>query len=409
MIVITPRRCPLESPSRRQTAATVVGAPHLRLNPATLTNAARPSESSEVCQGPIGMVGMSIVSSLCGCLVSVSPNGTELYAEESRQQEARSLAHALLTHDLTLRSMEWHERTLIRDASAEQLVVLNESDQGMDEWGRWYSHGSVGYRNQLGEMSYYRVHYAFDGQIVQTFNEANNSGLIRPLETELRSMVAPFLMLGRAIDFTTYRRLGQLLLDTDSLRLSTPVDAGIATLSASLQLNGKPAVLEVEVDTRHGFAPRAIRRYDDVWGILKEEIVASKFELHSGVWIPTNGHRTSFAVDDRDAQRTAALNAELSRVALSERQGLSHMETHALFRAAIRTVFGPEGAHTVPIGEGRYDLEITSITAVNETMADGKFEITYPTGALVVDVYTGTGNVMAEAQEEGQARDGAPD
>jgi hypothetical protein len=338
-----------------------------------------------------------------------------LHAQESasKPDDAVVLAKALLAHDLSIRSLQWRQKVFVdraylefhrsntteqwteplewpaepghKAAETERVVMLATGEQGFDQRGRWYFDARLSTTADLPAEG----RYAYDGEIVRTYNAHTKTGYMRPPESaERRMWLSPEMLLGRGQDWTKHRRLGELLLEGEGLRVSG-TDDGRPILEAVLPLNTGRKILSVTVDPEHQFAPRRIVLRDDLELRVHEILETTKFQLVDGIAVPVEGNRLVFGVEMTEEQANNLRAAGESR-GLGEGSDVHNdPAARTKFQQSVRETFGDAGLPVRILGEGIHLLRSVEIVSMNQAIPDSMFTINFPSGSHIMNVFVG--------------------
>jgi hypothetical protein len=306
----------------------------------------------------------------------------------------------MLINDRSIQSLQWEQEILIerRDGG---LEVFSRTRQGFDALGQWYDKGMRSFRGDNGALAIYHSDFVYDGAAMRTLHLETRAGFIRPAEMEMRSAPSPQMLLGRYLDFTSYRLLGEVMQAGDELNLvENETNPSLVDLSASVVLNDKRATLVVTVDPSQGFAPCRITRRDELLDAVKEIIVTNRFAHVGDVWIPTHGSRTLFRIADLTGDEIGATRRAQEGAGLSENSDYNDPAVRRAAVDAVHSVFGGEGAPTVALGDGTMFLKVTKLGPLNEPLPESELTLDIPADARIVNVFTGS----SEGKEESETR-----
>ena len=134
-----------------------------------------------------------------------------------------------------------------------------ESEQCFDSRNRWTSttHNKLYSKGQAKFVSVSSSMY-FDGVRFTTIDNNRHTFLVSDYRGQRRTEAGVDCWLGRHVDLCGQFRLGELLLAAADLSRVADSKEGLPVVSGTVQLTQVVALLEVEIDVRHGFAPRTI-------------------------------------------------------------------------------------------------------------------------------------------------------
>jgi hypothetical protein len=312
--------------------------------------------------------------------------------DSEADDRAIAIAEAILIHDKSIRALEWDGSIFMILNDAPELI--RDGSFGEDDCGRWHWDGRHAFVFPDKPKEWSHVHYRCDGsQEVAVTDETSAARLSAPSEMR-RYYPSPLHNLGRWIDLQGTCRLGELLLQSSDLRVVPYADRDAfgrekwLTIVGSVFLKHGPARLEVTVDPEHGFCPRVIRRYDEFFDVLSEELTVDRVECIDGIWIPVEGSRSVYSKLPIDPDHSDAIWAEaLERGARADLVGSDWtcVRAHA---SAVRHVLGADGYPTKPMGP-TWTFAVSRVHSVNHVLPEASFRFDYPDQMLVFDDRTG--------------------
>jgi len=308
-----------------------------------------------------------------------------------REPDAVALATALLIHDRSIHSMEWSDEVFCPAPEPfSGSWVLHRCKEGEDETGRFYQHFMNGHRDrenpQFVGYVYIRGHLLSEDGISQVgYQERDPEGeavVVGPAGPDLSAYWSPGppMFLGRRVALHSWKRLGDLLMEGQELRIETPEnEAGVVRLRAVVFTGAYWSDILVDVDTRHGFMPVRIENRDAYTLRPLEIITTSTVSEVDGVFLPAAGQRETFTSGEVTADEVRDLTTAYTRRGIPI-TGARHPEDakeRSLVQAAIAEVFGAAGYPRRPAArESPQRVETVEYLSVNKSIAARvKFEI----------------------------------
>lgn len=297
---------------------------------------------------------------------------------------AGDLALALLVHDNSVRTLDWDQ---VVTWEAEGLgPVSYESHQFFDDLGRWGADATEHIRRGDGSPVTIHAQRRFDGHRLMTCDIDKRSGIINEYGGERRGSEGVDCWLGRHIDVTGQKRLGELLAQSKDLALRGSSERGLPRIAATVLVYSLIAELEVEVDPEHGFAPRSITVRDRAVRVPYYRYETTSFVRVDDVWLPESG-----TVETRcytpTPEQAAALKAALASRGCSKESDITKPEVQAVYAEVIPQVFGKDEASSswlVPPKEIH-----ATFRAVNRRIPAGLFVLDFPIDYSVLDRFNG--------------------
>ena len=300
--------------------------------------------------------------------------------------EARAIATAIAINDAKIKSLEWEQEVAFQNGGRRDL--LEEGEHGFDEW-RWYARLRWGHCEEPGgPMTYEGAEYTSVDDTTLTRHTELGGGMVRPPGLERYLWRSPETLLGRWLDTSGRRSLGELLLNADRLEVFDPAEEdGLVHLRAWTRLNLAYVVLDVAADPAHDFRVVEVTVADALLRTIHERRRVLEFTHIDGVWIPTAGVETVYA-NSMTEQESAAMSAEMKRLGL-RRETMDPRDPEVQRKCAemVASVFGEKGITSEPLGVGDMELRVRRIISVNRPIDDRKFEIQYDPAATIRDGY----------------------
>lgn len=180
--------------------------------------------------------------------------------------------------------------------------------------------------------------------------------------------------MGRWVDDWGQRRLGELLLDAPDLVASGPTNDAIYTVSGTVRLPRMIALLEVEIDALHGFAPRRIVVRDRAIRVPYSVYEVTGFSLRQGVWVPTAGRLTTHKFEPSEEESERFHKALLDHH-IDQDSDVSDKDVQAAYDLALTQAFGVPEAPSV-MAAGPFEISVSECR-VNDSMDDEHFRLDY--------------------------------
>jgi hypothetical protein len=200
------------------------------------------------------------------------------------------------------------------------------------------------------------------------------------------------MYLGRTVSAGGVRRLGELLLEADNLRvLQTEDFAGVVRICGTVDTGGMVAELEVDIDTSRGFMPIRIRTLDGLMMYPVEVLTVTRIDLVNGHYMPSEGTRETYYLNANEEQ-AARLDKELSAVGLDvkdRRPDPRDPDTRRKYQEAVRAAFGDAGAPCALIAPPQRMVRV-SFPSVNRVIPPEKFVVPGDLGSRLVNLFEGT-------------------
>ncbi|MGI9013785.1 MAG: hypothetical protein ACR2GY_05980 [Phycisphaerales bacterium] len=113
--------------------------------------------------------------------------------------------------------------------------------------------------------------------------------------------------------------MGEWLLSGSNLEIAhVNADTGMIVLQAGVMIENVASILQVVVDTKHGYAPAEIRRFDRQYVALQELIEIDSFAEHDGIWVPASCNRTLFSKAPLPAETIERIRQHRERIAVEK-------------------------------------------------------------------------------------------
>jgi hypothetical protein len=287
-----------------------------------------------------------------------SPRGTQDAAL------AEAIIRAMEANDQSLRSMHWRQR-------GERWVdgAWAPSDEGERYFapGRWGYHETRLVTDQDGVPGSREVAADFGSNTACIV--AMHTGILvrRAIEPSDYKTRGPEAFLGRRIDVWGRFRLADLLRNAQELHILR--QDGLSTLSGYCEVNGLSWNIEVELDERHGFAPKVITVYDGLLMWPVQQLVVTGWRQEQGAWIPSSGTDTLWYVPtDRDETWHRFEEAVSSNPKVDGRIVPGDPATRRAYRDAIHECFGDKGL-PVEFLVAPKRFQVTEIMSINSDAA----------------------------------------
>ncbi|MFN7021395.1 MAG: hypothetical protein ACK4WH_08730 [Phycisphaerales bacterium] len=304
-------------------------------------------------------------------------------AEHGTREEAIALLTAMDINDQSLASLVWEQTNSRLDGDT--WVLVEKSSRALEST-RWRCEQTTYLLDEEGTPFPTSDVYVFDGLALHTLNPRSQSGIVRELSpADLSMWSTPLKFMGRYLDQARQRRLAELLLTSDELRVRAGPEDVLRVVSGYVEIGSHAFFLEVTIDTSRGFAPLEIRLYDGLLRRAVETMEVSKLESRSGVWIPTEGVDTHYFLNPaEDDKRWPALQDQLRRLTPEGDLVPSDTALRRSVKQAINELYGQAG---VPVSRlsPPHRLSVTKISSVNQVMPASTFQPPRPDGAVIID------------------------
>ncbi|MGE3107735.1 MAG: hypothetical protein AB7G11_13395 [Phycisphaerales bacterium] len=322
---------------------------------------------------------------------------------DATREEAIAYATAMLIHDRSIRSLEWYQEIVRQPDPGGPLETVQTAREGFDELGRSYQHWVVTFPEPDGSVHAWKPSYSSDGVTTVAFDPANPETLKRFPDPEPTGYPTPPLLLGRYIEATGKRRLGERLIEAPSLRIERAMDSdGVVRLSAQLAINNVVSIVHVDIDSGKSYAPTRIEVDDVLAGRPHEIIYVTAFERYvpshapincdacpDAIWIPVKGRRETYMLKETDENRAGfkRLREAIERSGVNS-DGVNPLDpaTQAAYRAAILEAFGPEGVPYVPLVPHLH-LAKCVVFSLNSRIDESAFRSTDASGLPQANLY----------------------
>ncbi|MGI9014579.1 MAG: hypothetical protein ACR2GY_10070 [Phycisphaerales bacterium] len=335
-----------------------------------------------------------LINLLLSCVIAGGAQGA-LDTPESRSDDATAeiVALAMQAHDRRIRAIEWVQSVFVRNHDPEtgvagDWVLRKKGTFGEDSSGNWYYHGSSGKRANIeDEMEYVDEAFTSTPMYAVGWLSGRNEFVIQPPFELPRYQAGPFMGLGRWLEITGTRRLSEILLESDMLRVHEVDEAkGRVTLAAEAVVSDQPCSLLITVDRQYSYAPVIIRRYNAAYNALAEEIINTEFQRIDDVWIPTAGTRAMFT----RGRLTEAQSRKFKASVAGHASEMSLAETDpAVTRAAALELFGDGGWPVTLLADVMTSFSIHEVLSVNAGLRAELFRVRVPPTALVTNAMNG--------------------
>lgn len=327
-------------------------------------------------------------------------------SQPSSESAAIAIVQGLLVHDQSIQSLEWHGSVFLERNDGVRVPVYEgaQAFEGLASWAANWRHYTRDDNDVPLEPLAHQYFVESDG-LTRAYNPRANGGLIRPEELERMGFASPWMLLGRHIDWSRMRRMGELLLGAENLRITQPDNGnGCVTVRGLFKAGWRLGIddwreIEVTVDTTRSFVPVHVAMFDDLWGYPMEEFATTRVEYVAGVWVPTRGwrvlhehplHAEWFDDEDEDeSPRAKRFAVELTKLGIAGTESRNDPSVRAKFREALSSAFDGQPLPLVPV-IGVSTFELSEPIRVNVGIAPAKFMITFPNATRVGSAYVGT-------------------
>ncbi|HYE02076.1 MAG TPA: hypothetical protein VD963_02455 [Phycisphaerales bacterium] len=125
---------------------------------------------------------------------------------------------------------------------------------------------------------------------------SDNAGVIRAVTDADPGLVnSPLTFLGRFVETSGKRRLGELLLESDDLSYLGRREDGAHLVRGYVQANGQALEVRVAIDPERGFCPVEIQVFDGIVHSLSVRWRATEALNRDGIWLPVAGEFCVYA------------------------------------------------------------------------------------------------------------------
>lgn len=296
------------------------------------------------------------------------------------EQFARQLATALQVHDQSVRTLDWEQTQRIGNTPGAEAVI--RSHQWLDERGRWACRHEDKLRENDGFAPLHTEYLFFDGQWLKGWDENSKSGSINGYNGNRQQLAGIDGWFGRHVDVASHQRLSEYLLAAKDLRVARWSENGLPVLEATAELRYYVALLEVEVDPAHGFAPRSITMRDRLVRVPYFRCTVTEWTRVGELWLPCKGEYEARALKMSNEQ-AVRFAEELAAAGLSRDSDRFSPEVQAGFVAVLQRVFGSDEAPSAPrvphtVVEAQY-------LGVNVDLGDKLFTARFPAAFHLYD------------------------
>ncbi|MCE7975277.1 MAG: hypothetical protein DYG92_13285 [Leptolyngbya sp. PLA1] len=270
----------------------------------------------------------------------------------------------MLANDLNLHTIEWKQRVEHFDPETKEWKLLATQEAGWSEAGAWYIKLEQATENADGSPAgAVRVESGSrDGIVERTFLPDDSSGSIQPAELNRWWLPSPLLALGRMVGAGRMARLGELLLESPDLRItSRSPDGRYATIQGTLLTGGSVVLAEVRVDSAQSFVPTSWVLRDALSNIPIETVEVQEVSRIEGVVVPTRAVRHTYRIADSvDPAQMARLDDEVrARGVDPMRRDPTKAEVREAYAAAVAKAFGAKG---IPYSEVWHAQRLALVT-----------------------------------------------
>ncbi|MGI9013660.1 MAG: hypothetical protein ACR2GY_05350 [Phycisphaerales bacterium] len=346
--------------------------------------------------------------------------GSLQFDDAGRDERAVAVARLLLHHDMQIGSLETRHADYVQvqqaDGGWRSRELLRAGLAGEDSLGNWYFRGVAGERADLdAEIVEVGAAYVSTASYSVGWIPGKDVFIIQEPLQNPRLYPGPFMALGRWLDTTGIRRLGELLLQSPTLQIQDvdPEEGTLLLRGDGILIDGAPSVLLVTVSREYGYAPIAIRRFDALYNSLAEEILTLSYTLVDDIWVPKAGTRTLYTRTTLSAAKKREY--EQLRDHHSAKAGNSGDPNAEALRAAALQIFGPEGWPVAPLGPVMTSFEIEEVRGLNAELTPQLMTAVVSPEAVVFNTVNGldTESTTLEAVIQGfplvRVSDGAID
>lgn len=322
-----------------------------------------------------------VLCGLVGVLVPVSTAPGQQEAVVDNQRFAQSLVRAMQVHDRSVRSMEWDQVLLLAVGTPGETAV--RTHQAWDETGRWACDDVVELRPD-GVPVALRERTIFDGQWVRGYEQTQRGGTIQEDSGHRVRGTGIDAWFGRHVDMHCQKTLSEYLLEADDLRFAGFSAKGLPCVEATADLMLYVALVQVEIDPDHGFAPREIVLRDRAIRLPYYRFTVLDWAFESGVWLPRVGDFETRCFKPT-AEQARKFGLALAAHGLSSRTSDCHTKVvQDAYLSVLREAFDADEAASVPL-EPVMRCTATNIR-VNVPIDEAIFQLEFPPDYLVLDV-----------------------
>lgn len=216
---------------------------------------------------------------------------------------ARDLSQALLVHDESIQTLSWSQTLYLRAKTPDEL--RHDSSQMFDDRSRWF--GAFRGESQSPDgIIVLEDRMFYDGSRVIGLSDTNKSGTVQEYAGHRRNKEGIDCWLGRNEDISGQMRLGETLLASPDLHLSHYSSNNLPVVACTADMFGQLiALLEVEIDPEHDFAPRSITIRDRAIRLPYYHYEILEFVRVDDTWLPKRGRLVTrkFQPDKQMIQR----------------------------------------------------------------------------------------------------------
>ena len=297
--------------------------------------------------------------------------------------EARVLLVAMGVNHASIDSLVWEQTN---ERWIDDAWELAESSKRSVQGACWSTEQKVSLRDENGKLETFAYIYCFDGQAVSTLNVKSNRGIVREgTNADTAMWATPSKFLGRYIDGVGHRKLHDILLDAQDLRVRSGASEGTKYVSGYVEVGRLSLYLEVCIDILNGFRATEINFYDGLLRRPMELIRVESFQVLNGISVPSRGTDTLYFVQADDDPRWSALQKLVVPLAKGRASpDPADPAVREAYKQAILAVYGPGGVPATLIGPP-HRMTVTKIVSVNSEIPHTAFKVNPPAGAVVVD------------------------
>jgi|GEM_PF-5089855 len=304
--------------------------------------------------------------------------------------DAYCLAAAMLANDLNIHTIEWKQRVEHYDPEANEWKLLATQEAGWSEVGAWYLTLEQAIENPDGSLAGTTrvVSGSRDGVIERTLLPEHANGSIQPAELQRWWIPNPLLALGRMVGAGRIARLGELVLESPDLRVtSRSPDGRYSTLQGTLLTGSSVVLAEFRVDAAQSYVATSWVLRDGLSNIPIETVEVQEVSRLDGVVIPIRALRHTYKMAETvDPALLAQVEDEVrARGVDPMRRDPTRAADRAAYAAAVTKVFGPSG---IPYAEVWHAQRLVNVTdlRVNDAFPLDRCDVPFPDGAAWADL-----------------------
>lgn len=291
---------------------------------------------------------------------------------------AHRLAWAMLTHDRSIRTLRWEQTNILTPASRPPFRL--ESTHAIDDLGRW-SFDEHSFKDNPDRPNTQRS-FRYNGEVLDGWGGRPNHHVLSAPRGQRFTTTGVDTFLGRWLDRIGQRRLGEMLLAASDLEHTRDKITGNPVLQATVALDPLVALLEVEIDPAHDFAPSRIWVRDRALRVAYYTYEIVEWVRVDDIWLPARAkHSTRRLVPMGELGVVFGKNLEAEGI--GHPADFSDPQVQRAYERVLQKTFGAVEAPSEPMSPPQ-ELSFRYI-AVNDELPEQTFAPAFAAEDAVFD------------------------